>query len=267
MHRIPVESSDIVSIGYDPKEQRLEIEFHGGRVYQYRGVSTELHEQFMRADSHGSFFNTFINNKFRYERVDEGVKRDLPKELAFVTGAARKVRTLQAALEPYAITVEQLQLPVDEIQSEDAADVATKKAKEAYRLAQRPVVVTDTYWNILALRGFPGAYMHDVANWLRAEDFVRLMEGKADRTVVRTDTLAYYDGKRTKLFSRDHTGKLADTPQGEGLSIDQLVIMDGQTKTIAQQHETEDVTATGIEDGVWQDFAKWFHMQRRLGKA
>lgn len=267
MHRIPVESSDIVSIGYDPKEQRLEIEFHGGRVYQYRGVSPELHEQFMRADSPGSFFNTFINNKFRYDRVDEGGKRELPKELAFVTGAPRKARTLQSALQPYGITVEHLALPVDEIQSEDAADVAAKKAKEAYRLAQRPVVVTDTFWNILALRGFPGAYMHDVANWLRAEDFLKLMEGKADRTVMRTDTLAYYDGKRTKLFARDYAAQMAEAPQGEGLSIDQLVIMDGQTKTIAQQHETEDVAATGIDNSVWQDFAKWFNMQRRLGKA
>jgi non-canonical purine NTP pyrophosphatase (RdgB/HAM1 family) len=267
MHRIPVESSDIISVGYDPKGQRLEIEFHGGRIYQYRGVSAELHEQFMRADSHGSFFNTFVNNKFRFDRIDEGTKHDFPKELAFVTGAARKVRTLQAILEPYGIVVEQLELPIDEIQSEDAADIATKKAKHAYHLAQRPVVVTDTCWNILALRGFPGAYMHDVANWLRAEDFLKLMQDKPDRTIIRTDTLVYYDGKRTKLFAHDYTARLAEQPAGQGLSIDQLVIMEGQTKTIAQQHETEDIASTGLENSIWQDFAKWLNMQRRLGKA
>lgn len=266
MHRIPVKSSDIASIGYDPKEQRLEIEFHGGRAYQYRGVSPELYEQFMRADSHGSFFNTFINNKFRYERIDEGTKHDAPKELAFVTRVERKVRALQTALDPFGIVVEQLPLPVDEIQSEDAAAIAGKKAKEAYRLAQRPVVIVDTYWNILALRGFPGAYMHDVASWLRPEDFLKLMAGKPDRTVVRTDTIAYYDGKRTKLFARDHTAQLAEEPAGEGLSIDQLVIMDGQILTVAQQHRADEVP-TSVTDTIWQDFAKWFHMQRRLGKA
>lgn len=267
MHRIPVESSDIVAIGYDPKQQRLEIEFHGGRIYQYRGVGAELHQQFMRAESHGSFFNTFINNRFRFDRIDEGNRRDLPAALAFVTGEPRKVRTLQQALQPYNIPVEQVQLPLHEIQSDDAAQIATKKAKEAYRLAGRPVVVTDTYWNILALRGFPGGYMHDIANWLRAEDFLRLMAGKPDRTVLRTDTLVYCDGKRTKVFSRDYNGAITDEPRGQGRSIDQIVVLEGSTQTMAEVHQAEPLDATGVEGGIWQDFAKWFNMQRRLGKA
>lgn len=265
MQRITVESSDIVSVGYDPKTLRLEVEFQGGRVYQYRDVPLELHEQFMRADSYGSFFNTFINNKFRFDRIAEQNISSTPKALAFVTGNEQKMRMLQLALEPYAIHAERISLPLDEIQSTDAARIATRKAKEAYRLATRPVLVMDSYWNILALRGFPGAYMHDVAVWLHAEDFLKLMADKQDRTVLRTDTLAYCDGKRTKLFARDHTGQLATSPQGSGISIDQLVIMDGQSGTIAEQDQA--ALQDKIEGSVWQEFAQWFNLQRRLGKA
>jgi inosine/xanthosine triphosphate pyrophosphatase family protein len=129
------------------------------------------------------------------------------------------------------------------------------------------VLVQDTYWNILALRGFPGAYMHDVAVWLRAEDFLALMAGKADRTVIRTHTVVYYDGKRSKLFSKDFTGVIADEARGGGYSIDQVVITTGQTRTNAEIHETEGELNIPVEESVWYDFAKWYNMQRRLGKV
>jgi hypothetical protein len=38
MDRTPVSSSNLSSVGYDPDEQILEIEFNGGRVYQYYDV-------------------------------------------------------------------------------------------------------------------------------------------------------------------------------------------------------------------------------------
>jgi hypothetical protein len=41
--RKPVSSSNISSIGYDPKSQTLEIEFHSGGIYQYDGVAQNLY--------------------------------------------------------------------------------------------------------------------------------------------------------------------------------------------------------------------------------
>ncbi|HYH74979.1 MAG TPA: non-canonical purine NTP pyrophosphatase, partial [Candidatus Saccharimonadales bacterium] len=155
MHRIPVESSDIVSIGYDAENRLLEIEFHGGRLYQYRNVDSDIHEQLMRADSHGQYFNTFIHGRYRYDKLEGEANAPGQQGLAFVTGNARKFRDLQLVFEPYDVQLEQLVLPVDEVQSQDAEEVAVKKAKQAYRLAGRPVVVNDAFWSILALRGFP----------------------------------------------------------------------------------------------------------------
>lgn len=270
MQRLPVESSDIVSIGYDDKDRLLEIEFHGGRIYQYREVEPETYHHFMRAESYGLFFNASINGRYRYKRIDEsGEQREKSKAVAFITGNTRKYRDLQQACEPFGIDIEQLELPVDEIQSSDPEAIALKKAKQAYKLAsERPVIVQDAFWNIMALRGFPGAYMSEVTQWLRAEEFLKLMEGKGDRTIYCKDTLVYYDGKRSKMFPKDYQGTIIDEPHGKGhFSIEQIVVMQGETETIAELEDQYGQSSAGGEGNIWHEFAKWYNLQRRLGKA
>jgi XTP/dITP diphosphohydrolase len=266
MQRIPVDSSDVVSIGYDAKTRVLEIEFGAGRIYRYTEVPADVHERFMRADSFGTFFNTFVSGHYRYDRVNEE-KRDTPEAVAFITGNARKFRDFELACKEFDVKAEQLKLPVDEIQGHDAETIAVHKAKEAYRLAGRPVVVNDAYWNILALRGFPGAYMAYMVGWLKAEDWLALMRGKQDRTIGCTDTLVYYDGKRSKAFSRDIWGKIAEEARGEGVSLDQVVVIDGQTRTIAEVENADGTSSVDIKNSIWYDFAKWYNMQRRLRKV
>lgn len=60
MKREPVKSSNIKSIGYDPKSQTLEIEFIHGGIYNYSPVSESEHLSLMKADSVGSYFANTI---------------------------------------------------------------------------------------------------------------------------------------------------------------------------------------------------------------
>ena len=69
MDKYPVASSNVQAIGYDPETQTLEVEFHGGSVYQYYGVPDHMHEQIMRAPSKGGFLNSYIKNGYPYSRV------------------------------------------------------------------------------------------------------------------------------------------------------------------------------------------------------
>lgn len=268
MQRITVDSSDIATVGYDPKQRLLEIEFNGGRVYQYQDVAPEVYKHFMQADSFGLYFNTHINNRYRYKKIDHAEQKGKAKPLAFVTGNARKLRDMQLACDVYQIQVEQLDLPIDEIQSHDATDIAIKKAKHAYELAQRPVVAMDAFWNILALRGFPGAYMAYVTKWLTAEDFLNLMKDKTERTILGTETLVYYDGKKPKTFSQNIQGKLIEESRGKGaFEVDRLILIDGQNKTVAEIEDEESrSTIDPTSDQLYTPFAKWLHMQHRLGK-
>ncbi len=63
MERIPVQSSNLRSVGYDRESGTLEIEFKSGRVYQYSGVPEEVYEGLMSASSHGTYFDRYIRKQ------------------------------------------------------------------------------------------------------------------------------------------------------------------------------------------------------------
>ena len=53
---------------YSAEEQRLQVEFMNGLVYDYFGVPPGVHGALMGASSKGSFLNTQVKERFRYER-------------------------------------------------------------------------------------------------------------------------------------------------------------------------------------------------------
>jgi hypothetical protein len=68
MEREFVSSSTIVSIGYAPSSETLEIEFKNG-IYQYYNVPSTVHQQLMEAPSKGQFLHQYIKNNYPYSRV------------------------------------------------------------------------------------------------------------------------------------------------------------------------------------------------------
>ena len=69
MQRIAVSSSNLASVGYDPKQHILEVEFLGGSVYQYYGVPEQVYHSLMSAGSHGSYFSAYIRTSYQYSQV------------------------------------------------------------------------------------------------------------------------------------------------------------------------------------------------------
>lgn len=69
MYRIPVNSSNIKSIGYDKSTATLEVEFTSLDVYQYFNVPEFLCQQFLQASSHEQFLNDYIRYNYRYQKV------------------------------------------------------------------------------------------------------------------------------------------------------------------------------------------------------
>ncbi|MCU1526885.1 MAG: hypothetical protein JWP75_648 [Frondihabitans sp.] len=60
----PVDSSNIVQVGYDPATQELYVEFLDGRTYVYSPVPDVTYDEFMNADSKGSYLNREIKPNF-----------------------------------------------------------------------------------------------------------------------------------------------------------------------------------------------------------
>lgn len=70
---VPVQSSDIAAMGYDPSSFELQIQFTNGRIYSYATVPPELYAGLVSAPSKGSFFAQFVKKfpgLYPYTRID-----------------------------------------------------------------------------------------------------------------------------------------------------------------------------------------------------
>ncbi len=64
MDRQPISSSNIISAGYDPASQTLEVEFKGGVVWQYPSFPEHMWYEFLGAPSQGKYFASQIRLRF-----------------------------------------------------------------------------------------------------------------------------------------------------------------------------------------------------------
>jgi len=69
MERKRLNASNIRSAGYDARNRTLEVEFSNGGIYQYSGVSEEVHRRLMNAPSPGSYFKDNIEENFPAKRM------------------------------------------------------------------------------------------------------------------------------------------------------------------------------------------------------
>ena len=69
IERKPVDSSNIVSMGYSGATKILEVEFRSGTVYQYFQVPRKAYAELESADSKGRHLARNIRDKFQYERL------------------------------------------------------------------------------------------------------------------------------------------------------------------------------------------------------
>jgi len=72
MRRQRVDSSGVVSVGYDDWSKTLEIEFPGGAVYDYANVPEVLYRDLLEAESKGRFVNLYIKPYFEHEEIESG---------------------------------------------------------------------------------------------------------------------------------------------------------------------------------------------------
>lgn len=70
MNRMPVSSSNLASVGYDPNAQTLEVEFLHDGIYQYSGVPSSVYSGLMSASSHGSYLDRYVKKAgYSYRKV------------------------------------------------------------------------------------------------------------------------------------------------------------------------------------------------------
>jgi hypothetical protein len=69
MTRVLVDSTSVISVSYCSIRTLLDVEFRDGTRYQFFAVPEERFQDFVSADSKGSFFNRQIRNHFPFQRI------------------------------------------------------------------------------------------------------------------------------------------------------------------------------------------------------
>lgn len=66
---IPVDSSNIEAVGYDPESQVMHVKFRSGDTYQYSGVPADEHQALMSAPSIGGHFHRRIKGRYGFSKA------------------------------------------------------------------------------------------------------------------------------------------------------------------------------------------------------
>lgn len=64
-----VESTTFSHVGYDPAAQELTVVFRdGGETYVYQGITADIYQGLLSAESYGTYYHENIRDKFEYEK-------------------------------------------------------------------------------------------------------------------------------------------------------------------------------------------------------
>lgn len=169
---------------------------------------------------------------------------------------------LKEAREILGIDVIGTPLKIDEVQSLDPVEVATKKARAYYAKLKKPIMVDDISLSFNALGNLPGTYINDFSKVMGNEGLVGLLKDKKDRTAVAQLTVVFMDRSgKDHLFVGLIKGTISKKVVGDrGFGWDPIFIPKGHKKTFAQM-SAEEKNEISMRAIALKKFKKWLDSQ------
>lgn len=132
--------------------------------------------------------------------------------------------------------METLDVDLPEIQSDNAEEIITDKARRAYEASGKPVVVEDVEAGLEKLNGLPGPFIKYFNKKLGNDALYRLAGREGERAMVSC-SVAYYDGDKMLTVRSDVPGTIV-APRGQhGWGFDFTFVPEGETQTFAEMGE------------------------------
>ena len=166
------------------------------------------------------------------------------RDFVFISGNPHKVRYLEKWL---GRTVEHHKVDLDEIQSLDLHTVVAHKARQAYAIVHRPVLVEDVSLTFEAMGRLPGPLIKWFLQELKPEGLCKLATGLDHRKAVARVLYGLYDGEALRTFEGRIAGTIAPIPrfsEASGwldmtTSWNSIFIPDGSNKTYGEMTDEE----------------------------
>jgi XTP/dITP diphosphohydrolase len=119
-----------------------------------------------------------------------------------------------------------LELP--ELQTMDGTQLVTEKARAAYALLGKPLLVEDTSLGLDGMKGLPGPFTKFFLEAGGPELLCRLADLTTDRAATYTVWIAIADASGIRVVSGSVHGHIASAPHGSGgFGFDRCFVPDG----------------------------------------
>ncbi len=188
------------------------------------------------------------------------------KEILFVTTNNGKVVSLQKRLDESQFKIKQIELDLPELQGDSSKDISLEKAKAAFKIVGKPLIVQDSSFHIRSLNGFPGAYIKYILKTIGLKGILKLLEGVEDRSAYAEGALTYIeDVEHFWTFTNQSSDstialEIRDGNQEESWSeLWKILIPNGFDKTYSEltKDELDAKQKSSKSTSEFRQFAEW----------
>jgi inosine triphosphate pyrophosphatase len=159
----------------------------------------------------------------------------LKHDLVFITGNQNKADQLVQLL---GMPVNHQKVDLDEIQSLDLREVVEHKARQAYDIIKKPVLVEDVAMTFTAFSKLPGPFIKWFEKGASLETICRMLDSFEDRSAEAHTMYGLFDGNQLHIFEGVMRGTIPKNPHGSGgFGFDSIFINEGQALTRAEMDE------------------------------
>lgn len=181
-------------------------------------------------------------------------------ELIYVTSNQKKFQACFNVLKKDDIIVKCEKLDIDEIQG-DALSVSINKAKSAYNILKKPLIVNDSSFCIEKLNNFPSVYASYVEKVLGEDGILKLLENETNRNCYYEDILVYIDEFHVKYFKSKTHGKISTNKiDGDFYPYDKIFIPNGYNHPLA--HYSLDIIDSIYQNQTYYDLVKYLKKRK-----
>lgn len=153
------------------------------------------------------------------------------KDILLVTGNPHKLEEWQRMM-PSEVNLSSVDIDLDEIQSDDPEKIIADKARRAYGVVEKPVIVEDISAGLESLQGLPGPFVKFFLSRLGSDALWRLA-GEREQPATVSCVAAYYDGQDLLMARGDVQGTVV-APRGDAYGFSSTFVPNGQTHTYAE---------------------------------
>ena len=154
-----------------------------------------------------------------------------------------------------------------EIQNEKIEKIAIEKAKSAYNIVKKPIIIEDDGLFIKSLNGFPGQYSKFILKSIGNIGIIRLLKGSSDRSAYFKSIFVYNDGIIIKVFYGKIIGKISSTITEGGWGYDPIFIpLNRNNKkgiTFAKLSQTNKKNELSHRRIAFYKLIKWFNQNNK----